>query len=325
MRVTAAGIGLWLAIAAGGAGIGVAPAMAQDTVVVATFNTEFLTRRKVHLKFGFPFNLSGIDAALWGEPGFRDQQFSIAADSVAKVLAAIDADVLALTEIGDETDVAELAAKLNALGVSYPHSAVCACTDHTTAQHVAVLSKLPLSNVIPIIPGREHYYEELDDPEGENDTGVSKGMRVSFAAEGQTFHMYVVHLASERGGHEQDQQRISQASIIRRHYLHSLKAGEHVIVAGDLNDGRAQPTIRRIRGFDDIDEDLIQTGSVRFFDDAELDTRWTNEFQGVRAQIDHVLISRSVFEEWRVSSEVPEQMNELASDHRPFVIGLVKR
>lgn len=299
-------------------------ALAQD-LTIATFNTEFLTRPKVHLKFGLPFNInsaSATEVAQWNQPGFRDQRFNQAAQAVAQVIANIDADVVALTEVGDDTDVAELVTEITALGVAYPHISVCDCTDNTTSQHVAVLSKFPLTGVVSIIPGREHYYGELDDAESEGDTGISKGMRVTFAVAGQDYHLYVVHLASERGGHEQDQQRISQASIVRRHYLPLLRAGEHVIVAGDLNDWRSQPAIRRIRGFDDIDADLIQTGNVEFFEDGQESTRWTYEFQGVRNQIDHILVSKSVSDVWDIHTTVPDQTDGLASDHRPLVVTL---
>jgi endonuclease/exonuclease/phosphatase family metal-dependent hydrolase len=52
-----------------------------------------------------------------------------------------------------------------------------------------------------------------------------------------------LHLKSERGGHESDAKRIAQASVVRRYHLPLVKGGEHVIVAGDLNDHRGQPSI----------------------------------------------------------------------------------
>lgn len=195
-----------------------APVLAESgsaqSLTVATFNAEFLTRPRVHLKFDLPFTLTGTDLATWNTAGFRDARFAEAVAAVAQVIAGIDADVVALTEVGNDLDVAELVAAIGVLGVAYDHTAVCDCTDHSTQQHVAVLSKLALSGVLTIIPGREHYYEELDDPESENDTGISKGMRVTFATQGQDFHLYVVHLASERGGHEQDQQRRLRSSAV---------------------------------------------------------------------------------------------------------------
>ena len=305
------------------AALGLASAAHAETLTIATFNAEFLTRPKVHLKFGLPFNLTGTDRTTWNQAGFRDQKFAEAAAAVAQVVAGIDADVVALTEVGNATDVAELNAAIGAIGVNYPHSAVCSCTDTTTRQHVAVLSKFPIGQPLQAIPGREGYYKELDDPETEADTGLSKGMQVQIMAHGKTFHLYVIHLSSERGGHEQDAQRIAQASIVRRHSLELINQGAHVIVAGDLNDRRGQPALRRIRGLDDMWPDLIQTGGVKFFATNALDTRWTYTFQGVRNQLDHVLVSRSIKDASRsITASTVAHDNALASDHRPLVVVL---
>ncbi len=103
---------------------------------VTTFNAEFLTRPKVHIKFGLPFDLNATDQATWAAPGFRDTKFAEAAAAVAGVVADINADVVVLTEVGDETDVTELNAAIGSLGVSYPHAEVCACTDTATRQNV---------------------------------------------------------------------------------------------------------------------------------------------------------------------------------------------
>lgn len=303
-----------------------------ETITIATFNAEFLTRPKVHIKFGLPFkmsNASQAQKATWNQPGFRDQKFGEAANAVAEVVHSLNADVVALTEVGDESDVNELNQAISTLGTDYLHVAVCECTDGTTKQRVAVLSKFPFTDIRPSLTGREGYYEELDDAESEKDTGISKGLRVSFQAHGQAIDLYVIHLASERGGHEQDQQRVAQASIVRRHTMARLindADGEHVIVAGDLNDHPAQPALRRIRGMDDIWPDLIQTGAARYFDDDKLGTRWTYEFMGKRNQIDHILLSQSVKRATKkskgIQTLVVDHGNELASDHRALVVKL---
>ena len=61
---------------------------------------------------------------------------------------------------------------------------VCPCTDFQTQQNVAVLSKFPLTGVLKAIPGREGDSTELDDVDSEADTGISKGMLVSFDLDG---------------------------------------------------------------------------------------------------------------------------------------------
>lgn len=299
--------------------------LGAEELTIATFNCEFLTRSKVHIKFGHPFTLKGQDKQAWDQPGFRDLKFAEAARAVAGVIVALDADIIALTEVGSQQDVDELNEAVRAGGVTYDDVAVGDSSDPTT-QNVAVLSKFPFSVVLRSIPGRESYYKELDDPESEADTGVSKGMRVTATAHGVTFQLYVLHLASERGGHEQDEQRVSQASIVRRHYLPVLKNGKHIIVAGDLNDHRGQPALRRIRGFDDIEADLIQTGNPNHFAKDELTERFTYVFQGQRQQIDHILLSRS----WKsvtrrrrgITAGTNDQGNPLASDHRPLLVTL---
>ena len=117
-------------------------ALAAD-LAIATFNANFLTRPTVHAHFGLPLRKSGWtdqQKAEWEAPGFRDQKFAEAVGQVAPVIATIDADVVALTEVGNLTDVNELNQAITGLGVSYPHVRVCVCNDNTTKQHVAVLS-----------------------------------------------------------------------------------------------------------------------------------------------------------------------------------------
>jgi len=296
----------------------------SDSLVIATFNCEFLTRPKIHVKFGLKFDIKKESEAVqrqWNQEGFRDSMFAVATQEVAKVIHAINADVLALTEVGKPAEVLELRKDIKALGIDYANVEVGRSGDSRTGQHVAVLSRLPLTDALLEIPGREIYLQEPDDPETEKDTGISKGMLVTVIAHDRQFLLYVLHLSSERGGHEKDQQRIAQASLVRRHYLPALKNGKLIIVAGDLNDKKGQPTLHRIRGLDDIDGDLIQTGLVKYFDRPE--TRWTYQFQGVRQQIDHILLSFSIKEVSKsIAARSFDHRNHLASDHRPLIVTL---
>jgi endonuclease/exonuclease/phosphatase family metal-dependent hydrolase len=304
------------------------PALAQAAeLTIATFNAEFLTRPRVHVKFDLPFDLkTAEDVAMWDDPAFRDQKFAEGAAAVAAVVADINADIVVLTEVGDRRDVNELNAAIGAGGVSYPHVEVCDCTDTYTMQHVAVLSKIPLMDVALAVPGREGFFREADDDDSEDDTGISKGIIVSFTFGGEAIRLYGLHFTSEAGGADADAQRIAQASIIRRQTLSAIQSGDgHVIIAGDLNDDRGQPALRRIRGFDDIWPDLIQTGDHRYFDEADLGTRWTYEYLGARNQIDHILLSPSfetVLTGDGIRPRIPNQLDRLASDHRPFVLTL---
>ena len=298
---------------------------AQD-VTLATFNCEFLVRQKVHIKFGESFNLSGAAEATWDQAGFRDARFGEAAAAVADVLASINADVLLLTEVGDAADVEELHDSLAARVSPYPFRFVGDSRDRSTGQHVAVLSRLPLSDLHEELLGREGYLPEPDDPETEDDTGLSKALRVTVDAHGRPLIVYLAHLISERGGPEADAQRVAQASLLRRHMLPALLGDSLVVAAGDLNDGRGQPTLLRLRGLDDLFPDLIQTGLSRYFSDEDVGERWTYAFDGVRRQIDHLLVSYGVKDACRsqrgIETHTVEHNNALASDHRPLVVTL---
>jgi acid phosphatase len=309
-----------------------ATAATADELVLGTFNCEFLLPDKVHMKYGLPFDLDPEAERTWSQPGYRQQQYDKAVAVVAKYLVSLDADILVLTEVGSREAVAPLVVSLQQQGQPYPHWDVCDSADEYTGQHVAVLSRRPFTTVrhdgVAHIPGRETYDTELDDADKELETVIEKGMHVRFTAGGRPVNLIGLHLKSERGGHESDAKRIAQASVVRRYYLPLVRRGEHVIVAGDLNDHRGQPSMRRIRGRDDIDEDLYQTGSPIFFQGDRwraLGYRWTQAYQGVRYQIDHILLSQSIVDACGIEGVepiFPLQRNGLVSDHRPVLARL---
>jgi hypothetical protein len=77
-------------------------------LTIATFNAEFLTRAKIHAKFGVPLELKDLaDIAFWGQASNRDQKIAEGARAVARVVANINADLIVLTEVGDRRDVDE--------------------------------------------------------------------------------------------------------------------------------------------------------------------------------------------------------------------------
>ena len=302
-----------------------------EDLTIATFNTEFLSRKKVHIKFGKPFYLSKLDKseiAIWSQDEFIEERFLEAVDRVAKAIAEMNVDIITLTEIGDDRDFYDLQQAVKKHGVDYPYKAICICRS-SIGQHVAVLSKFPITEILGRISGTKMYNTESDDVEQEESTGISKGLKVKVSAYGHNFHIYVLHFVSERGGHDSDQLRVAQASIVRRHFLKILESeSEYVIVTGDLNDKPGEPTLKRIRGFDDIGSDLIQTGFYKYFSEDELDTRWTHEFRGTREQIDHILLSGNFYAitgtkgHHGISTRTFDPGDPMVSDHRALIVTL---
>ena len=79
---------------------------AQD-LTLATFNCEFLNQRKVHLKYGLPYSIkkaTKAEQAQWKDEAFRKQKFLDATQKVATHIKTLNADVLGLTEAGNETE-----------------------------------------------------------------------------------------------------------------------------------------------------------------------------------------------------------------------------
>ena len=296
-------------------------ALSQE-VSIATFNAEFLNKTKIHVKFGHSFNLSRApqeDQTFWNNEGNRTAKLKEASASVAQMIQRIDADILTLTEVGGKEDLKVLIKELKKIGVNYKHWEVCDCTDRTTGQHVAILSKYPLKEVWSQIPGRSLYLEE-EDGDSEAETGISKGLKVTVTINEKDIDLFVLHLKSERGGYGSDAQRLAQASVARRAIIKQLNQGRKVIVTGDLNAEKGSPAVYRLRGFDDLYEELIQTGHSQYFESYEV--RWTYNYQGQPEQIDHILVSPELTTKTGIKTSILETKDEKISDHNPLIVTL---
>lgn len=296
-------------------------AISQE-VTVATFNAEFLNKSRIHVKFGKQFDLTREpkkEQRLWNKEEHRNAKLKEASDNVAQLIKRMNADILTLTEVGGVEDLEVLMNSLNAIGVNYDYREVCDCTDSFTGQHVAVFSKYPLKEVWPQIPGRSLYLEETDG-DSENETGISKGFKVTATVNGKDIDIFVLHLKSERGGFDSDAQRLAQATIARRAIVKQLNKGRRVIVAGDLNSEKGTESIYRLRGFDDIYEELIQTGHSQYFENTDI--RWTYVYRGEPEQIDHILISPGLAGRSGIKTSILETGDDNISDHNPVIVKL---
>lgn len=296
-------------------------ASAQD-LSIGTFNAEFLSKSKIHVKYGLPFRLNKKPKKVqqfWENDKNRDAKLKEASAKVATIIKQMNVDVITLTEVGDSADIQVLLGELKEIGIDYPYSSVCDCKDNFTKQKVAVFSKYPIKNVWPEIDGRAIYFEELDgDSEGE--TGISKGMKVTITVDQKEIGLFVLHFKSEGGGFGSDAKRIAQATIARRSIIKLLSEGQHVIVTGDLNSEKKSRSLYRIRGFDDIYEELIQTGSSDYFENT--DVRWTYNYKGEQEQIDHILISSGIARRSGIQTTILDINDKSVSDHNPVIVRL---
>jgi predicted extracellular nuclease len=304
--------------------------LAQD-LRLATFNCEFLIERKVQLKYGLPYDMkyaSASDKKKWTKE-YRRQQFENSTDKVAEQIKKINADIIGLTEVGNPKEIALLVELLRKKGLEYPFWKVGKSHDTATGQHVAFLSKYELTDVVYDFKDRGIYFTETDFDETD-DTGISKGMKVTVTIKETPIHLFLFHLKSERGGEESDKKRLMQAEIARRQIIPYLQQNKHVIVMGDLNSEKRHPVLRTLRGFDDIYSELIQTGDSYYFE--KFDTRWTYNYKGQEEQIDHILLSLSFKKwcknnnpkqnTWGIKTLIEPTAKPVVSDHNALIVEL---
>ena len=258
----------------------------------------------------------------WAEQR-ETQTFDEAIEAVAGVIHSRNADIVALQEVEGPQVVTALNTKLASLGSVYPHVFTGQGTDNFTCQDVAILSKFPEASAPTLkYPNeKEIYWTELDGTEAE--TGISKGMNGTFDIHGEEVDIFVFHLKSQLGGHKADQQRLAQASIVRRLTLPAMQAERNVVVMGDLNADVGTPTLRRLRGLDDVFAPLYQPAEIdnvwpRDSGDRVEGQEWSHEFDGRGSLIDHILLSRALAKKVTRVEVMPRP--EDASDHFPVVV-----
>ncbi|MCY4165630.1 MAG: endonuclease/exonuclease/phosphatase family protein, partial [Gammaproteobacteria bacterium] len=254
--------------------------------------------------------------ASWG--GQRDDQsWEDALAHVADAVARIDADVLALQEVEDRQAVERLNAVLASRGKGYPHYWVGAGDDPFTGQDVAVLSRFPnLTEPVRSYPAmQEDFHTNNGYPRV---AALHKFMRVDLEVEGEPVTVFALHLKSKRGNRiTSDGERLAQARMVRRLVRPVLEKGQpKIVVMGDFNDIPGSPALREIRGLNDASWDLSNAAESERMDGEA----WTYQYRGNKEQIDHVLLSKFLFD--KVASASVVRIDSQASDHDAFAVDI---
>ena len=244
---------------------------------------------------------------------------------IQQSIEALNADVLALQEIGSTNALLELRASLKKEGLDYPFWEHVRSYD--TNLHVAFLSRYP-------IVGRNPHTNE------------------SFLFQGRRFHvlrgfaeielelpgkfrctLITAHLKSKRIALEADQQglREEEAILLREKIDEFFKRSPrgNLIVLGDLNDGIATKTVRTVVG----------RGKTRLFDTRPAERNgdmlpnpnphyeprrivWTHYFgkEETYSRIDYILTSPSLRDNFHAEKSFIVSLPDwgAGSDHRPL-------
>ncbi len=257
--------------------------------------------------------------------GTRAAKSDASKAKIRESLRALNADVLALQEMGGTHALLELRDSLRRDGLDYPHWELVHARD--TNIQVAVLSRFPFT------ARRPHT----------NDSFVLFGkqfqVRRGFAEvevrvnERYRFTLLTAHLKSKLPQFDADEQELrdEEAVFLREHIdtLLSKNPEANVIVAGDLNDTPQSKAVRTIIGRRNA---LIDTRPAEPNHDTAAGSRprqpppritWTYYYgrEDSFHRIDYLLVSRGMAREWRTNETFVLRLPDwgVASDHRPIV------
>ena len=256
------------------------------------------------------------------------------AEGKAKIresLRALNADVVALQEVGSTNALLELRSSLKAAGLAYQFWEIVSGWD--TNIHVAVLSKFPITasrshtNDSFLLFGRRFHVSR-----GFAEVDIRVNERYSFT-------LLTAHLKSKLTILDADEQELrdEEAAVLREKIdaILTKRPNANLIVAGDLNDVRDSKPLRTIiaAGRKNALHDT-RPAEPNGDDQPNPNPRypapqitWTHYYgkEDAYRRIDYILLSKGMAREW-VSNEtfVLKLPNwGVGSDHRPIVATFV--
>jgi endonuclease/exonuclease/phosphatase family metal-dependent hydrolase len=233
--------------------------------------------------------------------------------AVVKILTHHTPDVIGLSEIGENSDLAEIQEKLKAAGLDLPYSHHTGGSDPT--RHLGLLSRFPITSKIK--PTEINY--QLAGQTHAMNRGI---LDATIEANGKIYRFIGVHLKSKRESEQGDQEliRLNEARLLRRHVNSIFKgdADARLIVYGDFNDTRATPTLKTITG--NYNDPTYLTAILAKDSHAE---SWTYHWSthDIYSRIDFITVTRALREEvdFPAAKIIDDVECDQASDHRPIL------
>lgn len=256
------------------------------------------------------------------ETGFRPDYPKPEREKAAlrSVIRSLDADVLALQEMGPAEYLEELQRDLRSEGLDYPYAVLGQAVDQE--RHVALLSRLPLTSVTTHADVRFKYFaaEEV----------VKRGvLEATVSTAGGPVTFFVVHLKSRFTDRADDPQsairRSAEATAVRNLVLERFPdpAAAQYVLFGDCNDTKASKTLAHLqkRGQTPV---LVLLAAA----DSRGET-WTHCYrrEDVYSRVDYILLSPGLQTVLAKQSAVvfDSEGVRTASDHRPVLATLTFR
>jgi endonuclease/exonuclease/phosphatase family metal-dependent hydrolase len=286
-------------------------------MVLRVFGSLLLTALSLAAAETFRVATYNLNNYLLTPAGSRPIKTAESKAKVREALRAMNADVVALQEVGGREALQELRTSLEQDGLGYTH------WEHVTAYdtniQVAIMSRFP-------IIARKPYT---------NDTFLLYGRRMRVGrgfAEVQiqvnsnyVFTLITTHLKSKVPVPEGDQAELreQEAILLRQKIDALLKASPdmNLVVLGDLNDTKDSPAIRTVMGKGR--SALVDTRPAERNGDDPPRITWTHHYakEDTYSRVDYILLSRGMAREWDAKESLVVTLPNwgMASDHRPVL------
>lgn len=271
-----------------------------ETLKIATYNVE-----------------NYVTADRMTDAGFRKAYPKPESEKHAlrQVILRLDADILAIQEMGPRPYLDELLRDLKREGLDYPYAVLLDGPD--TERHVAVLSKRTLQATS---------HEALSFSYFGSQEKVKRGLlELRLMTSAGELTLFAVHLKSRYTDRPDDPEsalrREGEAAVVQAAIEKAIPSREgRFLVLGDFNDDRASRTVQR----------LLKHGNRRVAVllpavDSRGET-WTHHYhkEDRYSRLDHILVSPALMPSVRGGvGDIEDGVGTLdASDHRPLVVTL---
>jgi len=260
---------------------------------VATYNVENL----------FDMSLQGTEYKEYipGKHCWSEPMMEIKLNHAAEVICDLDADIVGLQEVENDSILKKLQKRLEEVGCGYQYRAIT--TKPNTSIQVALFSRYPIQA-----------YRELTVSYEPN---VRNILEADVEVQGHPLKLFVNHWKSKsRGGTES--KRMAYAEKLKER-IAMLPLGLDYIVMGDLNSNydayltlshRLDDTNGRT-GINDVlltvhNEKLLQKHEIakaqkgshyNLWQELPFTQRWSHKFYGNKSTLDHILLPASMFDE----------------------------
>jgi len=273
-----------------------------ETLTIATYNIE---------------NYGPADRTT--EAGFRKEYPKPETEKAAlrRVMRGLDADVLALQEMGGQPYLDELRRDLKSEGLDYPFAALANADD--ADRHTALLSKHPLKDITTHADLEFAYFTAKE--------RVKRGLlEATLATAAGDVTIFVLHLKSRFTERADDPlcaaKRAGEATAIRDCVLRKFPAPAEArfVILGDCNDGKSSRAIAHLqkRGKTEI-ATLLPAADSR-------GETWTHDYrrEETYTHVDHVFVSPGLVASARGGAAKIHDGDGVreASDHRPVIVVL---